>query len=168
MKEHLEPLAIASNVTQAGDTRCDHVLMLLGRLYKVYNELRSRDCLVTGGNNESHPVTSIIKSIEKRWAKADQDLFIACLFLNPLIDFQLLNQSTVPLGVIFGILRRLYSRVYQVEDLDVPTIFTSNIIDYRHRRGRYAPTDWPISIFVKDGVRGIYFLANIDSDIYSM
>ncbi|OAX38714.1 hypothetical protein K503DRAFT_143586 [Rhizopogon vinicolor AM-OR11-026] len=33
--------------------------------------------------DKSHPVTFIINSIEKRWERADQDLFIIDLFLNP-------------------------------------------------------------------------------------
>lgn len=132
--------------------------MLLGKLYKVYKELRDNNCQDNGVNEDMHPVTSIIKSIEKRWAKADQDLFIACLFLNPLIDFQLVNQSTLPMGIVFGIIRRLYSRVFKLNESADPALLISNIMDYRYRRGHYAPEEWPISVFIKDGVRDIYFI----------
>lgn len=62
---------------------------MLGKLYKVYKDMQSQDA--TWLDTELHPVTSILKSIEKRWAKTDQDLFIACLFLNPLIGPGIFN-----------------------------------------------------------------------------
>ena len=43
LKAHLEPLAIAANIAQATDTRCDHVLFMLGKLFKVYSELRRKE-----------------------------------------------------------------------------------------------------------------------------
>jgi hypothetical protein len=37
MKEILEPLAIANNVTQAHYTHLDHVGLTLGNLYRIYS-----------------------------------------------------------------------------------------------------------------------------------
>lgn len=37
MKEILEPLAIANNVTQACYTRLDHIGLTLGNLYRIYS-----------------------------------------------------------------------------------------------------------------------------------
>jgi hypothetical protein len=37
MQTILEPLAIANNVTQATNTRIDHVAITLGNLYRIYN-----------------------------------------------------------------------------------------------------------------------------------
>ncbi|KAH9961857.1 ribonuclease H-like domain-containing protein, partial [Lactifluus volemus] len=35
---HLEPLAIAANVAQASHTRLDHVLLMLGNLFRIYSD----------------------------------------------------------------------------------------------------------------------------------
>ncbi|KAG2353245.1 hypothetical protein BDR07DRAFT_1236696, partial [Suillus spraguei] len=86
LKTHIEPLAIAVNVSQRSNTHCDQVLLLLGKLYCTYISLRITDNSFSfaGDEDESHPATSIINSIEKRWERTDQDLFIIALFLNPL------------------------------------------------------------------------------------
>src|SRR5215813_11526507 len=93
IKAHIEPLAIAVNVAQEANTRCDQVLLLLANLYQVYTNIRRRDCTSAEwvGGEDEHPVSPIIESIEKRWEKADQDLFIAALFLNPFIKKSLVN-----------------------------------------------------------------------------
>ncbi|OJA19397.1 hypothetical protein AZE42_11562 [Rhizopogon vesiculosus] len=79
LKTRIEALAIAVNVSQRSNTRCDQVLLLLGKLCHTYVNL----CIIAEDEDESHPVTFIINSIEKRWKRADQDLFIVALFLNP-------------------------------------------------------------------------------------
>ncbi|PCH38738.1 hypothetical protein WOLCODRAFT_44498, partial [Wolfiporia cocos MD-104 SS10] len=112
IKLHIEPLAIATNVSQGATTRCDQVLLILGNL------------------------------LEKRWAKADQDLFIACLFLNPFINSNLIDANTLSVAIIMGITRRLYLRVFQ---LDVPPPdLIHEVYDYAERKNRYSPDCWPI------------------------
>ncbi|THH07907.1 hypothetical protein EW145_g3063 [Phellinidium pouzarii] len=143
IKEYLQPLAIAANVAHAANTRCDHVLLMLAKLYKVYNAMQLNDDSFTMYNIDS-PVTPIIKSIEKRWAKADQDLFIACLYLNPLIGYQLFNVSTLPLGVLIGMLRRLYARVFQVAEVEIPSNLVTSIMAYNEQEGIFSEMSWPI------------------------
>jgi len=92
--------------------------------------------------DESHPVTSIINSIEKRWERADQDLFITALFLNPLVNAKLFNSHVLPPGVLMGIARRLYARVFKLGD--PPTGLVGQIYDYHRRTGIFAPAAWPI------------------------
>jgi hypothetical protein len=72
-------------------------LLLLGKLYRTYVNLRivDRSHPLAEDEDESHPITSIINSIEKRWERADQDLFIIALFLNPLINANLFNSSVL-------------------------------------------------------------------------
>jgi hypothetical protein len=71
----LEPLAIAANITQAPHTHLDHVLLTLGNLYRIYSNLEF----------DVEVRTAILASLEKRWAKADQEVFILAVFLNPYI-----------------------------------------------------------------------------------
>lgn len=94
--------------------------------------------------DESHPVTSIINSIEKRWERADQDLFIMALFLNPLINANLINGRVLPPGVLMGIARRLYLRVFKLDVSDTPAGLIGQIYEYQRRTGIFAPAAWPI------------------------
>jgi len=89
----LKGLAIAVNVTPRASARWDHVLVLLGQLRRIYVDIRRKDRTTpdAADEDEDHPVTTIINSIEKQWTKADQDLFIACVFLNPFIKTSLFN-----------------------------------------------------------------------------
>jgi hypothetical protein len=110
MVTHLEPLAIASNLTQAEHTRLDHVLLTLGNLYRIYNEMDDTD---------SETKECIHASLEKRWARADQDAFILAVFFNPYIRADLFNRKIIqftPAG-IYGIVKRMYKRVFR-EDPD--------------------------------------------------
>ncbi|KAJ8579201.1 hypothetical protein M405DRAFT_711563, partial [Rhizopogon salebrosus TDB-379] len=87
--------------------------------------------------------TSIINSIEKRWERADQDLFILALFLNPLINANLFNSSVLPPGAFMGIARRLYICVFKVDDS--PAGLIGQIYDYHRRTGIFASAAWPIN-----------------------
>jgi hypothetical protein len=75
MKHHLEPLAIATNITQASFCRLDQVLMTFGHLIMQYKSVMDPEDLVG--------CTTIIESIEARLATADQEIFIAAMVLNP-------------------------------------------------------------------------------------
>ena len=72
----LEPLAIAANVAQASHTRLDHVLLMLGNLVRIFSQNLEFDEDLRLG---------VLASLEKRWKKADQDVFITAMFLNPFI-----------------------------------------------------------------------------------
>ncbi|KAF7974572.1 hypothetical protein HWV62_11944 [Athelia sp. TMB] len=63
MKRHLEPLAIAANITQASFCRMDQVLLTFGHLVMTYKKLTDTSDFV--------PCNAIIKSIEKQWEKTD-------------------------------------------------------------------------------------------------
>jgi hypothetical protein len=75
-----------------------------------YDMLRRQDSADHAG------CTAIIDSIEKRWAKADQEVFIAAVFLNPFFKIEpfssklrLWSQAS-----IFSLLKRLYKRFFSV------------------------------------------------------
>lgn len=76
LKQILEPLAVASRVTQATVCHLDQVLLTFGYLIMQYQELLNDSADVPGAY-------SVIASIEKRWKAADQELFIAAVLLNP-------------------------------------------------------------------------------------
>ena len=132
---HLEPLAIAANITQASNTRLYHVLTTLGNLYRIFSNL--------GLEDDVQP--EVLTSLEKRWAAADQDPFIAALILNPFLrgDFLGNHIGLTPIGLC-NMLKRLQSRVFRVE---WDASFQATFMDYYYRREEFSPenmglADW--------------------------
>jgi len=91
----LEPLAIAANIAQASHTCLDHVLLMLGNLAHIFSQNLEFD-------EDLH--LGILASLEKRWKKADQDVFIMAMFLNPFIQSSLLNKASLTDTHLYAIL----------------------------------------------------------------
>ncbi|KAH9023323.1 ribonuclease H-like domain-containing protein [Lactarius pseudohatsudake] len=135
---HLEPLAIAANITQESDTRLYHVLTTLANLYRIYSNLSLTEDLDVRDE--------VLASLEKRWAAADQDPFIAAVILNPFLRGDFLAHRHValtPIGLC-NMLKRLYSRVFR---MDVDPDFQAAFMDYLNRREEFSPermalVDW--------------------------
>jgi hypothetical protein len=144
IKLHIEPLAIAVNAAQQGNIRCDQVLVLLSQLRQIYVDIRIKDRTTPNASEEDddHPVTAIIDSIEKRWKKADQDLFVACVFLNPFLKARLFNPEKLSIAMLLGILRRLYTRVFRVNES--PAGLLQEIMKYNDGVGAYSNDLWPL------------------------
>lgn len=128
MKRHLEPLAIATNITQASFCRLDQVLMTFGHLIMQYQSMTDQE--------DAEGCMAIIESIEARWATADQEIFIAAVVLNPFY------QSTpfAPLQFltnagIHSMLERLWRRFYEK---DPPPEFHPQITDYLRGTGQFC------------------------------
>jgi hypothetical protein len=103
VKTHLEPFAIATLALQAPDTKLPVVPITLGNLYRIFS----------GPNVDENVRCTVHESLEKRWAKADQDVFIAGLLMNPYICGRCLASGSsflTPAG-LYGIVKRVYERV---------------------------------------------------------
>lgn len=122
----LEPLAIAANVTQASHTRLDHVLITLGNLFRIYtNEITFDEA----SRNK------ILSSLETRWAAADQDIFIAGVFLNPYIRGRIFKRAVLTLSAMYDLVERVFERVYSKKaDLFFFLAFT----DYEARKEEFS------------------------------
>lgn len=128
MKRHLEPLAIAANVTQAAFCRLDTVVLTFGFLVMRYQRMTEE--------GDRAASMSIIASLEKRWAAADQDIFVAAVIVNPF--FQAAPFFDHPRFVVSGIIEllgRLYARFFQEEP---PETFSTELRDYLTARGQYS------------------------------
>lgn len=129
MKVALRPLAVAANITQAVDTRLDHIVIAMGSLYHAYTrpgvpELTS---------------TVICQSLEKRWAKSDHDAFLAAVYFNPFYRIHLFNQEEPalrPLGM-YTMLKRLFARVFPGEILLGAAFMQANA-SYADGKGRFS------------------------------
>ncbi|KAF5330104.1 hypothetical protein D9758_018273 [Tetrapyrgos nigripes] len=117
--QHLEPLAIAANVIQAAHCRLDQVLLTFGCLFYQFSHMDVAD---TCGCN------AIVASLESRWHKTDQEIFVAAVLLNPIFCNTLFR-----LAGIQDILTWLWWRFYPQEPLDFE--FSNHLDDYLHSRG---------------------------------
>ena len=118
-------MAIAANVTQAAHTRLDHVLLTLGNLFYIYSD-PTLDSQIRAG---------IQGSLEKRWAKADQDVLILAVFLNPYIRRQPFSRVAVTHANIYEIAARLLTRIFdQQPDLE----FLKAFEDYMNDTGDFS------------------------------
>ncbi|KAF8808753.1 hypothetical protein BYT27DRAFT_7255217 [Phlegmacium glaucopus] len=161
IQKMLEPLAIAANVTQVSHSRLDHVLLMLGNLVCIYtNCVEFDEDLCTG----------VIKSLEKRWKKADQDIFIATVFLNPFIQGSLFNKAALNDVELHAIIECVYECVMR-RKADI--IFLSAFKDYwlKHAefsdqrmglelmKNKFAAEDAPLDLDVDNGRNAIVKLA---------
>lgn len=130
MVRHLQPLAVAANITQAAFCRLDEVLMTFGHLVLQYTEMAKAD------TEDNVACTAIIKSIETRWSKADQEVFIAAVVVNPFYQntpFAPLRQLT--LHGIQMMLYRLWLRFYKTEP---PELLSEQVKEYLTETGLFS------------------------------
>ena len=110
-------------------TRLDHVLLTLGNLVRIYSTR-------TEAFDEDIRL-GILKSLEKRWKKADQDIFVVAVFLNPFICATLFKKEFLTEAQLYTIVERVYVRVMRCsadEDLD----FLQAFEDYKWSRGEFS------------------------------
>jgi hypothetical protein len=128
IKRHLEPLAIASNITQASFCRLDTVLLTFGFLLMQYRHMTDEEDL--------DAAAAIMESLERRWAVTDQQIFIAAVIVNPFYQgrpfaqLHFLNNAG-----IHSLLAHLFTRFYQVQ---APQDFHTELTEYLTHTGRYV------------------------------
>jgi hypothetical protein len=109
IKNHLEPLAIASNLTQSTFCRLDDVFITFGFLLIQFTKLTSPQ--------DNQIRSALLASLNKRWEKADRIPFILATFLNPFLrirPFSLTNKITTQ-AKIEGLIEDAWRRFYNEE-----------------------------------------------------
>lgn len=127
MERHLEPLAIAANITQAAHCHLDTVLLTFGSLVGLYQTRVSSEDVVG--------CTAILESLEKRWLAADQDVFVAAVIVNPF--FRATPFAPGPrfsTAHIKSLLASLYFRFFQSQP---PSTFYTELQEYLIGSGQY-------------------------------
>ncbi|KAH9831451.1 uncharacterized protein C8Q71DRAFT_715432, partial [Rhodofomes roseus] len=128
-RNHLEPLAIASMITQANHCRLDQVLLTFAWLYLHYKGLHDLADATVRSN--------VLRSIELRWGKCDQDVFIAAVILNPYHRAAPFKPSaTTSRASLVLLLVRLYKRFYKCDR--VPVEFQLEVEEYLLGTGRFS------------------------------
>lgn len=78
------------------------VLLTLGNLYRIFGNLPAEDLQVK---------ETLHASLERRWAKTDQELMILAVFFNPFLRTRPFNQDSFPPIVFFHLVRRAFKRL---------------------------------------------------------
>ena len=98
---------------QADNTRLDHVILCLGKLYMQF-ESWLKNYL---SDHKRQSIIAVFKSLEKYWAEADQDLFIAAIILNVFVGRSLLCFSSNIFAWqnygLFKTMQRVYHHLFQ-------------------------------------------------------
>lgn len=126
MKAHLEPLAIAANVAQAGYTRLDHVLLMLGNLVRIYTAAVDLETSVRN---------VVLASIERRWAKQNQPAYILAVLFNPYVRARAFNPEAVSRNDFVFMAKRMFFRFFEVKP---QATFSVAVLDYIEGVGQFS------------------------------
>lgn len=133
IERHLEPLAIAANVTQSMFCRLDEVLLTFGALMLSYRNLRGQP------NGDRAACDAILASLERRWSNADQEVFIAAVILNPFFKHQ--PFKTLPRfqpAKIYDSFIQLWMRFFPRDPIPTVDLY-QNVLDYVRGVGGFQP-----------------------------
>jgi hypothetical protein len=104
------------------------VLLTLGNLYRIFDNLPTAD----------HQVTATLHgSLERRWAKTDQELMILAVFLNPFIRTRPFNRESFPPITFFHLVRRAFLRLLR-QDAAGDTEFLEAYNSYYQNTGFFS------------------------------
>lgn len=137
IKLHLEPLAIAANLSQSTFCRLDDVFITFGFLHArflSFNEPESRSVQ-----------TALISSLTKRWQKADREVFILTVILNPLIKLApfKLSSRLFQLAKLQILVQRTWGRLYKEE---APIDLSTQIQDYLRGEGDFEDLEHAVKM----------------------
>ena len=69
--------------------------------------------------------TVILTSLEERWAKADQDVFILAVFLNPYICSKCFSRAALTEAALYNMTVQVFEQLFgQKANLDLLQAFT--------------------------------------------
>ncbi|KAF9440521.1 hypothetical protein P691DRAFT_625249, partial [Macrolepiota fuliginosa MF-IS2] len=106
IKLHLKPLAIAANIIQSAFCWLDEVLITFSHLLCAYQMLPM-------DSQDTEACNMIIWSLKSRWAKANQQVFIAAVILNPFFRLNLFQKTTYfTYGAIDTLLSDLWTHFF--------------------------------------------------------
>ena len=129
------------------------MLITFGHLVATYQEMKDPEDLPG--------CQAIINSLERRWSKADQEIFIAAVILNPIYQtspFALIPQFRT--AEIVSLMTRLWKRFFRI---DPPDNFALDLMEFLGKRGNYSSLDIICNVEknrAEQNVCGIYQITN--------
>ncbi|KAJ3899457.1 hypothetical protein F5879DRAFT_810857, partial [Lentinula edodes] len=146
IKNHLEPLAIAANITQSVFSRLDQVLLTFGALFHHFDGLHNpMDKTVR---------IAVLRSLETRWHKSDQEVFITAVLLNPFIHSPF--SPKLPYfnrAGLLTLLTHLYNHFFGSEDVAVD-IFR-NLNDYYNSQGVFSGVKQLQAVLIDSAIKQV-------------
>ena len=127
VKSHLEPFAVAANITQGDTARLDVVLLTLANLYRIFTQ-PTIDPAVR---------IQVLQSLEKRWKKTDQHVFLLAVVFNPYLRTSCFHHDSPyrTMGKLWPVIRQVYKDMFNSEpNLDFRTTFAQ----YLDRTGDWS------------------------------
>jgi hypothetical protein len=108
----------------------DEVLLTFGSLFMQYQAM----------GEDKDVQNAILSSLERRWAKADQEVFIAAVLVNPLFRVSPFRRlDSLNRSGIRGLFTRLWRRFYPSEPPSFE--FSSHIFNFIDGNGFFAELD---------------------------
>lgn len=138
-------MAIAANVVQDSFCRLDQVLLTFGFLLMKYRDEKM--------NEDPVGRDAIIASIEARWAKSDQEVFVCAVLVNPFYrttpfaSLQCFNRAQIRV-----LLTRLYTRFYGGEP---EAMFMEHAYNFFNGEGFFQHLDSQIKYEIEEAVREV-------------
>lgn len=126
---------MAANVTQSDCARLDIVLITLANLYHYFS---------TVPNLDQAAADAVKASLERRWAKADQDIFLLALIFNPYAHVSCFAKDSpfrVP-AKVHELAKRAFQRFYNVEP---GADFQNELTDYLQGVGLWTAEGMQLS-----------------------
>jgi hypothetical protein len=102
-------------------------LLTLGNLYHIYSDPKLDEAIRN----------KILGSLEKHWAAADQDVFIAAIVMNPYIRKRWFASGvqTLTSSGLLGIMKQVCARIFREE----PEVeFSEAFMDYLQQRDEFS------------------------------
>ena len=156
IKDHLEPLAIAANVTQSAFCRVDEVLLTFGSLVLEYKNLRdNRD-------GDGVACDAILSSLEKRWSNTEQEVFIAAVVLNPFFKHRPFKPTArFQPATVYQSFLQLWGRFFPGEESPRVSLY-ENVIDYLTGTGVFATLGATVELNLDISARKVIHLTIVD------
>lgn len=148
---YLEPLAIAANVTQGSFCRLDQVALTFASLGVQYsNDKMAKD--LTSCN-------AILASLEKRWKKADQEVFLAAIMVNPFYQMAPFKPlARFMQANVVAMLTRVYCQLFWDNP---PAEFGEHIVNFFDKKGYFRNLTMQITDALSVAVKKVCHISRI-------
>jgi hypothetical protein len=132
LTEHLEPLALAANITQGNAARLDIVVLTLATLWRIFTKPDKFDEDIQN---------AVLASVKKRWADTDQEVGILAVILNPYVRTSAFHPRSkfCDLNDKYQLFEKVHRRL--VDPSGPPTNTRLAWCAYLERRERFSSTN---------------------------
>lgn len=148
---YLEPLAIAANITQGTFCRLDQVALTFASLAVQYSNANMEEDLPSRN--------SILASLEKHWMKADQEVFLAAIMVNPFYQMAPFRHIRRFMQAnMTAMLTRVYRQLFREGP---PDEFQEHLVDFFDRKGYFRNLAAQVDDALNDAAKKVCYISTI-------